>query len=213
MQTPQASDAPQQATLPTSGNQAIHLKREDHDAVPSTSRDSNAYPSTSRDSHAYPRPLLPTADAQTQYVAPVPAGLFAHQAAPIVVRPKAQPLLRPPASHRAVVGGKHGGTEGAAAVAPIAPPQERPAAAVVATTATAIGTAVAVAPWNTHVPNPVALIAPRAEMGVANPARPAEPPAQVDDERPGPSAPREGQMRRQQANPVTTQDLVREVVS
>lgn len=170
---------------------------------------------------------MPTANAQTQYVAPVPTfATFAHQAAQIVVRPKAQPLLRPAALLHTSVGvqphsGTQGGTTAAAAVAvaPIAPPQERPAAAPMATTATVVvvnnvainATAVAVAPLNTHAPsNPVALIAPKAERVLGNPARPAEPPAQVDDERPGPSAPREGQMQRQEP---TAQQLVREVVS
>lgn len=227
VEMPQASSAPQRSSLPTSGNKAIHVLDVDRNAVPSTSRDFNAFP----------RPPLPTRNAQTQYVAPAPAGLLAHQAAPIVVQPLIQPIvqpvLRPPVmagGHGTVVGIGHRRTEAvAAAVAPIALPQERPAAAVAMAAAAAATTTAAVAPvaaaaaatagaapWNTHVPlNPVVIIAPRAEWTEANPgqARPAEPPAQVDDERPGPSAPREGQVERQQRNPVGVQDIVKEVVS
>ncbi|KAG5279444.1 hypothetical protein AALO_G00077840 [Alosa alosa] len=221
VETPQASTAPQRTTLPTSGNKAINVLDVDHNAVPSTSRDVNAFP----------RPPLPTRNTQTQYVAPAPAGLLARQAAPIVVQsliqPVVRPVLRPPiyGGSGTVVGVGHRSTEAvAAAVAPIALPQERPAAAVAGpaapaaaatTTAAPATVATAAAPWNTHVPlNPVVIIAPRAEQVEVNPgqARPAEPPAQVDDERPGPSAPREGQVQRRQRHPVTVRDLVKEVV-
>lgn len=226
VEMPQASTAPQRATLPTSGNKAIHVLDVDHNAVPSTSRDFNAFP----------RPPLPIRNVQTQYVAPAPAGLLAHQAAPIVVQPLIQPVVQPAVLRPLVMAGGHGTVLGlghrrteavAAAVAPIALPQDRPAAAVAMAAAAATTTTAAVAPvaaaaaagaapWNTHVPlNPVVIIAPRAERAEANPgqARPAEPPVQVDDERPGPSVPREGQAERQQRNPVGIQDLVKEVVS
>ena len=204
METPQASNAPPQTTHPTSGNKAIHVLNVDHNAVPSTSRDIKAFP----------RPPLPTKNSQTQYVAPAPApaGLFAHQATPIVVQPVVQPVLRPPFEgvYGTVLGGGHSRTEAVTAVAPIALPQERP---VTATTA-AVEAVAAVAPWNIHVPlNPVVIIAQRPERIEVNPARPVEPPAQMDDERPGPSAPREGPVERLQTHMATVQNLVKEVVS
>ncbi|XP_042560359.1 E3 ubiquitin-protein ligase RNF216 [Clupea harengus] len=203
VETPQASNAPPQTTHPTSGNKAIHVLNVDHNAVPSTSRDIKAFP----------RPPLPTKNSQTQYVAPAPApaGLFAHQATPIVVQPVVQPVLRPPFEgvYGTVLGGGHSRTEAVTAVAPIALPQERP---VTATTA-AVEAVAAVAPWNIHVPlNPVVIIAQRPERIEVNPARPVEPPAQMDDERPGPSAPREGPVERLQTHMATVQNLVKEVV-